>query len=194
MLAGAEPVIKVPKISLGRTRRRRTVDVSRPPQTAEQLVEVPTIISFSSLQSVEPNIDIPVPRVRGGGGGGLPGFRPGQGSPAADVEQIVGIPVLQRRLRRKSSLPGQNSAAYLEQIAGFPARGGPQGFLPGQGSSSSSRFSGGADDGFPGDFRTFFRPGKSAGLGPHSGSELGADFTPSTPAPYVDARYASHLD
>ena len=114
------------------------------------------------------------------------GFRPGQGSPAADVEQIVGIPVPQRRLRSKSSLPGQGSTAYLEQVVVSRARGGPQGFLPGQGSSSSSRFPGGADDGFPGDFRTFFRPGKSARLGPHSGSELGADFTPSTPAPYVD--------
>ena len=122
----------------------------------------------------------------GGDGGGLPGFRPGQGSPAADVEQIVGLPVPQRRLRSKSSLPGQGSTAYLEHVAGSRARGGPQGLLPGQGSSSSSRFPGGADDGFPGDFRTFFRPGKSARHGPHLGSELGADFTPSTPAPYVD--------
>ena len=189
VLAGAEPVIEVPKISLDKTRRRRMVDVSRPPRTAEQLVEVPTIISFSSLQSVERNIDIPVPRVRGGGGGGLPGFRPGQGSPAADVEQIVGIPVPQCRRRSsgglQSSLPGQGSAAYLERI--LAARGGPQGFLPGQGSSSSSRFPGGDDDGFHWDFRTFFRPGKSAGVGPHSGSELSADFTPSTPAAYVDS-------
>ena len=156
VLAGAEPVIKVPKISLDRVPKRFP---RRRTRKAEQLVEVPTIISFSSLQrSVEQNMDIPVPRVRGGGGGGLPGFRPGQGSSAADVEQI----------------------------AGSRACGGPQGFLPGQGSSSSSRFPGGADDGFPEDFRTFFRPGKSAGHGPHPGSELGADFTPSTPAPYVD--------
>ena len=184
MLAGAEPVVKVPKISLDRVPKRFP---RRRTRKAEQLVEVPTIISYSSLQlSVEQNMDIPVPRVRGGGGGGLPGFRPGQGSSAADVEQIVGIPVPQRRLRRKCSPPGQGSTAYLEQIAGSRARGGPQGFLPGQGSSSSSRFPGGADDGFPGDFRTFFSPGKSAGHGPHPGSELGADFTPSTPAPYVD--------
>ena len=38
---------------------------------------------------------------------------------------------------------------------------------------------------FKGGFRTFSRPEKSAELGPHSGSELSADFTPSTPAAYV---------
>ena len=173
VLAGAEPVIEVPKISLDKTRRRRMVDLSRPPQTAEQLVEVPTIISYSSLlRSVEQNIGIPVPQVRGGGGGGLHGFRAGQGSTAADVEQIVGIPVPQRRRRRsgglQSSLPGQGSTAFLEQFAGFPARGGPQGFLPGQGSSSSSRFPGGADEGIQGGFFALFPVlKKSAGLGPH---------------------------
>ena len=136
VLAGAEPVIEVPKISLDKA-RRRMVDFARPPQTAEQLVDVPTIISYSSLQrTVEQNIAIPVPQVRGGGGGGLQGFRPGQGSPAADVEQIVDIP-------------------------------------------------GGADEGIQGGFRTFSRPEKSAGLGPHSRSELSADFTSSTPAAYV---------
>ena len=47
-LVVAEPVIKVPKISLKKARRRMG-DYLRPPQTAEQLVEVPTIASFSSL-------------------------------------------------------------------------------------------------------------------------------------------------
>ena len=93
VLVVAEPVIAVPKIPLDKT-LRRLGDLSRPPQTAEQLLEVPTVVSFSSLQrSVELNIDIPVPQVRGGGGGGLQGFRPGQGSPSADVEQIVENPV-----------------------------------------------------------------------------------------------------
>ena len=186
--AGTEPVIEVPKILLARV-RRRMADYARPPQTAEQLVEVPTSICYSDLQrSVEQNIDIPV-RVRGGGGGGLQGFRPGQGSPAADVEQIVDIPVPQRRKRSgglHSSLPGQGSTAYLEQFTGFPARGGPQGFLPGQGSSSSTRIPGGADGGIQGGFRTFSHPGKSARWGPHSGSELGADFTSWTPAAYAE--------
>ena len=50
-------------------------------QTAEQLVEVPTIVSFSFLNVfVQQNVDIPVPHGRGGRGGGrgLQGLRPGQ--------------------------------------------------------------------------------------------------------------------
>ena len=60
-----EQVIAVPKISLHRLPQRSAV---RRPQKAEQLVEVPTIVSFSSLQqqTAEQIIDIPVPG-RGGG-------------------------------------------------------------------------------------------------------------------------------
>ena len=139
-------VIEVPKIFPDSVPQR--IVERRPLQTAEQLVEVPTIISYSSLQrAVEQTIYIPVPQARRGGGGGLQGFRAGQGTPAADVEQIVEIPVPQRRRRRngglQSSLPGQGSTAYLEQIVDIPAREGLQGFLPGQGSSSSSRLHGG---------------------------------------------------
>ena len=101
-------VIEVPKIFLDSVPQRLVE--RRPPQTAEQLVEVPTILSYSSLQrAVEQTIDIPVPQARRGAGGGLQGFRAGQGTPAADVEQIVEIPVPQRRRRRsgglQSSLP-----------------------------------------------------------------------------------------
>ena len=85
------------------------------------------------------------------------------------------------------SLPGQGSTAYLEQIVDFPARGGLHGFFPGQGSSSSSRLPGSTDEGIQGGFRTFPWWKKSAGLGPHSGSELGADFTPWTPAAYAES-------
>ena len=80
----------------------------------------------------------------------------------------------------------------MEQNVDIPARGGLHGFLPGQGSSSSSRFPGGADEGIPGGFRTFSRPEKSAGWGPHSGSELGADFTPWTPAAYAESRAGAY--
>ena len=52
----AEQVIDVPKISQDRT-QQRLGDCLRQPQTADQLVEVPTIM--------EQNVDIPVP---GGGG------------------------------------------------------------------------------------------------------------------------------
>ena len=65
-----EQVIEVPKISSSsrRSRRRRVPLVQ---QTAEQLVEVTTIVSFSSLHGlVERNVDIPVPHGWGGWGGG----------------------------------------------------------------------------------------------------------------------------
>ena len=62
-------VIAVPKISLDRI-PQRFLDKSRP-QKAQQLVEVPTVVSLSSLQqpSAEQIIDIPVPRTRGDQGG-----------------------------------------------------------------------------------------------------------------------------
>ena len=64
---------QVPKIILENILVRTMV---RQPQLAEQLVEVPTIVSFSSLQRImEQNVDIPV---SGGGGrlAGLQGFPP----------------------------------------------------------------------------------------------------------------------
>ena len=67
-----EQIIAVPKISLDRVpkrfRRLRT-------RKADQLVEVPTIISYSLQQrNVELTIDIPVPHDHGGRGGGLQSF------------------------------------------------------------------------------------------------------------------------
>ena len=62
-------------------------------------------------------MDIPVPQDFGGlgGDGGFQGFSPGQGTPAADVEQIVDIPVPQDRREGggglQISLPGQGSTA-----------------------------------------------------------------------------------
>ena len=95
-----EQAIEVPKISSSRQSHRRRVRFAE--QTAEQLVEVPTIISYSSLRGiVEQNVDIPVPRGRGRSRGGL-GLHPGQSStaysgadflPAATAEQNVDIPV-----------------------------------------------------------------------------------------------------
>ena len=60
--------------------------------------------------------------------------------------------------------------------------GGDRGLLgfPGQGSTASSSHVGAADGAGQGVFRTFPRMKKSAKQGPHSGSELGADFNPST--------------
>ena len=179
----AEQVIEVPKIALD-TIPQRLGDVLRQPQMVEQLVDVPTVVSYSSLQQLtaEQNVDNPVSGRDGGGTrGGLQGSLPGQNSAAVHVEQTVDIPVPRRRRRRsgspQGSLPGRGSTANLEQIVDTPARDSPQGFLPGQSSSSSSRSHDGPDAGIQGVFRTFPRMKKSAGQGPHPGSELGADFT-----------------
>ena len=63
-----ELVIEVPKISSSpRRSRRRRVPIK---QTVEQLVDVPTIVSFSSsFGNVEQNADIPAPHGRHGRGG-----------------------------------------------------------------------------------------------------------------------------
>ena len=64
-----EQVIEVPKIS---TLSRCPRTVLSVPQTAEQLVEVPTIISYPSLRRiVEQNVNIPAPRGRSRVGLGL---------------------------------------------------------------------------------------------------------------------------
>ena len=76
------------------------------PQLAEQLVEVPTIVSFSSLQRImEQTVDIPVPQ-SGGRHADLQGFLRGQSSKG--VEQIVDIPGggLDRPGQRSSSADG----------------------------------------------------------------------------------------
>ena len=67
--------------------------VLREPQKAEQLVEVPTVVSYSSLQqTAKQTIDIPVPRTRGDHGG-LQGFHSRHCATASVPEQIVDIPV-----------------------------------------------------------------------------------------------------
>ena len=112
-----EQVIEVPKIVCPRRAARTILDV---PQTAEQLVEVPTILSFISLQqqTVEQIVDIPVPG-RERRSSGLLGFLPGQGSTALRSSQ-KGI-----------------SKQIVEQIVDFSG-GGLQDFRPEQCSSSSS--------------------------------------------------------
>ena len=123
-----EQVIEVPEISLP-SRCCRTVLSA--PQMAEQLVEVPTVVSFSSLQqlSVEQIIDIPVPHLGG-----------------RSVAQNVDTPVLHGRGSVSGSglqdfRTGQSSSAVSEQtVSPAPrregSRGGVQGFSPGQGSTT----------------------------------------------------------
>ena len=125
----------------------------RRPQKVELLVEVPNVVSFSSLQpqTAEQNIDIPVPRTRGDHEG-LQGFLPGQVSSRRTVEQFVDIPVPGEGPdygRLQDFHPGQGhtqrSAAQNPVPGGKRATGGPEGSVPGQ---SSSAFRGAARRGF----------------------------------------------
>ena len=95
-----EQVIEVPMIVCPPRAARTVLGV---PQTVEQVVEAPTIVSYSSLQrNMEQNVDIPVPG-RGGRSSGLQALLSGQSSTASQlaqeriserlVEQIVDIPV-----------------------------------------------------------------------------------------------------
>ena len=129
-----ELAIEVPKISSPCRPCRRRVRFAE--QTAEQLVEVPTIISYSSLQrTVEQHVDIPVP----GGGGrypGLQGLLAGQSSTASQlaldrlseriVEQIVD-PVSSGRLQGSSS---SHFPAGDEERADEPGKRGFSHFSP----------------------------------------------------------------
>ena len=132
-----EQVIEVPKILPFDVPKRAALRVT---QLVEQLVEVPTIISYSSLQrTVEHYVDIPVP---GGGGpsSGLQGFSSGQSSTAS--------PSSKKRI----------SERIVEQIVDPVSSGRLHGSLPGQGSSSSHSPAGvedRADEPGEGFFRTF---------------------------------------
>ena len=82
--AHLEQVIEVPKIFPVNVPMRTMVQES---QLVEQLVEVPTIVSFLEL-----NFDIPV--IGGSGaGGGLHGFLPGQSSSKRTANKIADIQV-----------------------------------------------------------------------------------------------------
>ena len=131
-----EQVIEVPKILPLDVPMRAALRVT---QLVEQLVEVPTTVSYSSLQrTVEQHVDIPVP---GGGGSssGLQGFLPRQRSTESPSRKRI-------------------SERSVEQIVDPVSRGSLPGSLPGQSSSSSHSPAGDeerADE--PGEwvFRTF---------------------------------------
>ena len=80
LIPDSEQVIEVSQILINDLSVRTPV---REPQLAEQLVEVPTIVSYSSLQRIMAQIvDFPVPG-RGGRYAGLQGFLPAQSSTAS---------------------------------------------------------------------------------------------------------------
>ena len=121
LIPDPEQVIEVPKIFLGDVPMRTVV--LRDTQLAEQLVEVPTIVSYSWLQlGMEQNVNIPVPG-RGGRNAGLQGFLPEQSStPTHSSEDRI-------------------SERIVEQVVDISVSGGGlQDFRLGQSSSSSSHF------------------------------------------------------
>ena len=136
----------MPKILPDDVPMRTTV---RDTQLVERLVEVPTIISYSSLQrTVEQHVDIPVP---GGGGSisGLQGFSSGQSSTALPSKKRI-------------------SERIVEQIVDPVCRGGHHGSLSGHGSSSSHSPAGveeRTDEPGKGVFRTFPQNKKQCEVG-----------------------------
>ena len=124
-------------------------------------MEVPTIISFSSLQrTMEQHGDMPVPG-RGGRIVGLQGFLPGQGSSAtlSSEERI--------------------SEQIVKQIVDFTVSGGgPQEF---RGSTLRMRR-------FEVFFCTFSPPKKSAKVTAHSSANLGAHSSSSTSVGWTTTR------
>ena len=160
-----EQAIEVPKISsTPRPPRRRRVRFAE--QTAEQLVEVPTIISCSSLQrTAEQNVNIPVPG-RGGQHVGLQGFLPRQRSTVLHASQK------------------RSSERIVEQIVDSRVLGGGS-----SASSSSSREH--AGDGV---FSTFFPGEKSAKVGPRSSPRVPASVSPSTSSAQLDGFFIDEYD
>ena len=154
------------KISLDRVSKRCPRPRTR---RADRLVEVPTIISYSSLQQRTSEQIIDISSSSGSGWTGR-SWRPSRCLPETGFNSAfsgadhVDIPVPLMVVVFKVSSPGQGSTA----------------------SSSSSHMRAGAVD-EPWVFRTFPQMKKSARLGPHSGSELGADFNPWTPAAYAES-------
>ena len=152
-----EQVIAVPKISNDSIQPRLVDCDLRRPQMAEKLVEVPTVLSYASLQqqTAEQIIDIPVPRRRRGQAG-LEDFPPEQSSFAfGGADHRIDSPIRGRSGDGdlQGSHPGQSSTTFsgAQLDAQFPglrprqsstsfsgAQQDVQGFRPGQSSTSFS--------------------------------------------------------
>ena len=143
-----EQVIEVPRISCPPCPSRSQVPV---PLTAEQLVEVPTVLSYSLLlqRTAEQTIGIAVPGRGGGARGGLHGLSQGQGSTAVSGADYVDTSVLGRGGGSRGGLhglsEGQGSTAGcgadfvvspVPHGRGGGTRGGRHGLSQGQGSTT----------------------------------------------------------
>ena len=149
--AVAEQVIEVPKLALPVCAVQRAALPE--PQLVEQLVAVPTVLTYSLLKqrTAEQVVDSPVPLGRGRGArGGLQGSSQGQGSTAVcGADEVVSPTLHARGGGARGGLlglsPGQGSTAFggadnvvspaLHAREGR-ARGGLQGLSQGQGSTA----------------------------------------------------------
>ena len=168
-LPDPEQVIEVPKILSDDVPMRALV---RETQLAEQLVEVPTIVSWSLLQLIKKqNVDIPVP---GGGVRGLQGF------PSQDRVQQCLLSLWNAFLsglwsRTSNSLLLKAFKIFSQDRAHLQLLLLQLVFVVSQMCLGK------------GFFALFPKLKKSAKLGSHSGSELLPDSSPSTPAAHVDS-------
>ena len=148
-------------------------------------VEARTTVSLIEVirQPVEQPVDIPV-RAWGGTGGRLQGFLPGQYS-SSSVEHIADTPVPHHGIFGgfHGFHPGQSTAASSEQLVDIPV---PHGGLHLQDPGLASLPHDAAGEAFQGVFSTFPHAEKSAKIGPHSGSELVPESSPSTRAAHSD--------
>ena len=173
--AVAEQVIEVPKLALPVCVVQRAALPE--PQLVEQLVEVPTVLTYSLLKqrTAEQVVDTPVSHGRGRGArGGLQGSSQGQGSTAVCGADEVVSPALHARgggslggLQGLSQGQGSTAFCGADNVvspalhARGGSRGGLQGSSQGQGStavcgadnvvsSASQGRGGGARGGLPG--------------------------------------------
>ena len=120
-----EQVIEVPKFLPLDVPMRAALRVT---QLVEQLVEVPTTVSYSSLlRTVEQLVDIPVP---GGGGSvsSLHGFLPGHRSTSSPSRKRISERIVEQIVDpvSRGSLPGSSSShspAGNEERADEPGKG-----------------------------------------------------------------------
>ena len=96
-----EQAVDVPKISQDRT-PQRLGDCLRQPQMADQLVDVPTVVSYPSLQQLtaEHIVDIPAPGGDAGGGG-------------VEVFKVYSQDRIQQRLTSSKPLTSQFSVVEI---------------------------------------------------------------------------------
>ena len=151
--AVAEQVIEVPKLALPVCVVQRAALPE--PQLVEQLVEVPTVLTYSLLKqrTAEQVVDTPVSLGRGRGArGGLQGSSQGQGSTAVCGADEVVSPALHARgggslggLQGLSQGLGSTAFCGADKVVspglharGGGSRGGLQGLSQGQGSTAVS--------------------------------------------------------